>query len=346
MIDTSNWKEFRVGDYFHCTRGKSRRLQILSEGSTPIIAAAQYNQGIAGYYDVPTEYENTITISCNGVGCGSTFYHDYPFAITGDAIVLERIGKIPQTALHYIVAVFDAHFMHKYSYENKCSADKAEAEIVKLPATSDGQPDWAYMESYMKQIMEESKKRLKNLKKKDSQKRLIDVSTWKDFRIGDYFNTYLSKDDIQPKKNIFEGNTPLISSGKSNNGIVAYIRNDNAKLWNSGTITVDMFGKAFYQNEPYYCVSHGRVNILDPKFNMSEKIALFLISAIEKVSSKYEFTEMCTGIKLANDIIKLPATSDGQPDWAYMESYMKKIMNKSKKTISALNLDVQNKRIL
>ena len=115
MIDTSSWKEFRVGDLFHGVRGTSRKMQELNEGKTPVIAAARYNQGIAGYYDVPSEYENAITISCNGVGCGSTYYHDYPFAITGDAIVLENIGNVPIGALHFIASVYDVYFSRKYS---------------------------------------------------------------------------------------------------------------------------------------------------------------------------------------------------------------------------------------
>ena len=125
MIDTSSWKEFRVGDFFHGVRGTSCKMQELNEGETPVIAAARYNQGIAGYYDVPSEYENAITISCNGVGCGSTYYHDYPFAITGDAIVLENIGNVPIGALHFIASVYDVYFSRKYSYTDKCSADKA-----------------------------------------------------------------------------------------------------------------------------------------------------------------------------------------------------------------------------
>ena len=134
MIDTSNWKEFRVGNYFKGIRGTSRKMQILDEGDTPVIAAARYNQGIAGYYDVPSEYKNAITVSCNGVGCGSTYYHDYPFAITGDAIVLENIGNIPNGALHFIAVVYDNYFSRKYSYNDKCSSNKIESETIKLPS--------------------------------------------------------------------------------------------------------------------------------------------------------------------------------------------------------------------
>ena len=164
---------------------------------------------------------------------------------------------------------------------------------------------------------------------------MIDTSNWKGFRIGDLFDTYLSKDDIQPK-NIVKGDIPLISSGKTNNGIVEYIADEEAKIWSANTITVDMFGKAFYQNNPYHCVSHGRVNILVSKFDLTECIGLFLCSVIEQVSVKYQFDNMCTGEKLSNDIVKLPATADGKPDYAYMESYMKQIMEESEKRLENL----------
>ena len=167
---------------------------------------------------------------------------------------------------------------------------------------------------------------------------MIDVSGWGEFRVGDLFDMSLSKDDIQPKS-IIEGNIPLISSGKTNNGIVAYIQDDKATIQKANTITVDMFGKAFYQVNPYYCVSHGRVNILTSKFDMNEYIGMFVAIAIEKVSNeKYEFDSMCTGTKLAEDIIKLPITSTGQPDWQYMEDYMRKIMDKSEQIISDLQI--------
>lgn len=161
----------------------------------------------------------------------------------------------------------------------------------------------------------------------------IDTSDWKEFRIEDLFNACLSKDDIQPT-DIVEGNTPLISSGKENNGIIAYISDDKAKLWNAGTITVDMFGKAFYQTNSYHCVSHGRVNILIPKVQFSERVGKYVACVIEMVSiKKYQFTEMCTGKKLLKDIIKLPVDDNENPDWNYMEEYIKNLEDRVKDTL-------------
>lgn len=162
-IDVSGWGEFKVGELFDATRGKSRRMQILEDGDTPLIAAARNNRGIAGTYNIDAEYENCITVSCNGVGCGSTFYHNYPFSITGDAIVLEEKQDLSDSVKQFIASIIDVAFTNKYSYEEKCSADKAKNETILLPVTSAGTPDWTYMERYMREMEEKAKTRIEKL---------------------------------------------------------------------------------------------------------------------------------------------------------------------------------------
>lgn len=151
-IDTKQWQDFRVGDLFSIERGKVKKLQILKEGNIPVIAAARSNQGVAGYYDVDAPYNNQITISCNGVGCGSTFYHNYPFNVNGDAVVLKEKQKIPERARYFISCMLDGVFTRKYSYAEKCSPEKATEEIIKLPIIAKDLPDWEYMENYMLNI--------------------------------------------------------------------------------------------------------------------------------------------------------------------------------------------------
>lgn len=147
-IDISNWKEFRIGDFFEAERGKVKNIQPLCPGETPIIAAGACNQGIAGMYEIDSAYENRITISCNGA-CGSTFYHPYKFNVNGDAITLIEKDSMSDKAKGFIACILNGVFTRKYSYEEKCSPQKALDEIVRLPSTPDGAPDWAYMESYM-----------------------------------------------------------------------------------------------------------------------------------------------------------------------------------------------------
>lgn len=151
-VDTREWGEFRVGELFDAERGKVKNIQPLTPGATPIIAAGAYNQGIAGMYAIDSAYKNRITVSCNGAGCGSTFYHPYEFNVNGDAITLIEKKCMPDRAKQFVACILNATFTRKFSYEEKCSPQKALAEVMRLPIDKTGQPDWAYMEEYMRKV--------------------------------------------------------------------------------------------------------------------------------------------------------------------------------------------------
>lgn len=153
-VDTREWGEFRVVELFDAERGKVKNIQPLTPGATPIIAAGAYNQGIAGMYDIDSAYKNRITVSCNGAGCGSTFYHPYEFNVNGDAITLIEKKWMSDRAKQFVACILNATFTRKFSYEEKCSPQKALAEAMRLPIDKTGQPDWAYMEEYMRKVEE------------------------------------------------------------------------------------------------------------------------------------------------------------------------------------------------
>lgn len=158
----------------------------------------------------------------------------------------------------------------------------------------------------------------------------LNTPLWKEFTIGNYFDVYLSSgdlkiDDCEP------GNIPLISSGSTNNGIVGYIDekgDGKAQIFKANCITVDMFCNAFYQNEDFYAVSHGRVNILYPKFKCNLQIGLFICSIIKKEQFKYSYGRAVYSSEIARMIIKLPSTPGNEPDWNYMEQYIKSLNHK------------------
>ena len=107
---------------------------------------------------------------------------------------------------------------------------------------------------------------------------LFNTQQWRFFKIKDFFKVELSKGDIKLDE-MESGTVALISSGETNNGVVGYIDekgDGKAKIFPPNRITIDMFGNAFYQSEPFYAVSHGRVNILTPKFNLTKGIGLFI----------------------------------------------------------------------
>ena len=254
----------------------------------------------------------------------------------GRVNILVPKNNVSEMALRFIGVVIEKVAMEKYGFQEMCTGTKLAKELILLPADSNDSPDWQFMEDYIKEIQKKVQNKVfkqKGIKKK------IDIATennktgeeWKKYRIGDLFKVSLSKDDIQPKLTN-EGPYPLVSSGKENNGICAYIEKQNAKLWDAGVLTVDMFGKAFYQEKPFYCVSHGRVNILTPQKDISEMALRFIGAVIEKTTiEKYNFQEMCTGTKLVEESIFLPTVGDnGEPDWEGIENFMHSIADNVK----------------
>lgn len=112
----------------------------------------------------------------------------------------------------------------------------------------------------------------------------------------------------------------VITAGLTNNGILG--KTDvTAKVFDAKTITVDMFGFAFYRCFNYKMVTHARVFSLKPKFTISDRQGLFLANAFHFLNKKFGYENMCSWEKIKAANIQLP-TIDGQIDFDFMESFI------------------------
>ena len=149
----------------------------------------------------------------------------------------------------------------------------------------------------------------------------IDTSKWMDFQIGTLFDvvkgTRLTKADMR------DGETNFIGASAVNNGITAHISNDE-HIHPANTITITYngsVGEAFYQDKPFWASDD--VNVLYPKFAMNRYIAFFIIPVLKKAGQKYAFIDKWKKEDMEKDCILLPVDENHQPDFSYMESYMK-----------------------
>lgn len=165
--------------------------------------------------------------------------------------------------------------------------------------------------------------------------RQIDTSSWGEFRIGEIFDvvkgTRLTRADMK------DGNIKFVGSSAMNNGETHRIAN-NEHLHPANTITVcynGSVGETFYQDEEFWASDD--VNVLYPKFCMTKYIALFICPIIKSVGRKYAFIDKWKQEDMRNEIIRLPVSPQGsQPDFQYMERYMKNMIEESAKAISLL----------
>lgn len=151
----------------------------------------------------------------------------------------------------------------------------------------------------------------------------IDTSTWKEFSLSTLFNASNGDVDLQ-QKDINNKGYFVISSGEQNNGVIG--KTDvKAKVFAKNTITIDMFGNVFYRDFDYKMVTHARVFSLSPKFKMTEKIGLFIVSCLSSLKQLYSYSNMCNWAKIQDMKILLPSKEIDVPDFEYMEQYISEL---------------------
>ncbi len=168
MIDTSAWKDFRVGDLFEVTRPSSRSSKDYDEGDMPFVASGNFNNGVTAHLQPKTDddYDKGKCITVSAVD-GYAFYQKDKFLGRGGAgssIMMLRNDNLNEYNGKYICTLI-RKACSDWKYSNMGNKDILADTILWMPITSDGQPDWEYMESYMKAVMEESEKNLENLKR-------------------------------------------------------------------------------------------------------------------------------------------------------------------------------------
>lgn len=122
-----------------------------------------------------------------------------------------------------------------------------------------------------------------------------------------------------------EGDTPFIGAIDSNNGYRQYV--DVAANHQGNTITVNYNGngvaEAFYQTEPFWASDD--VNVLYPKFELTPYIAMFLCAIIRQEKFRYNYGRKWHLNRMNETVMRLPVTAENEPDWKFMDRYIKSL---------------------
>ncbi len=344
-IDISMWREFRIGDLFSLKIGKANNT-ILEDGSEALyIGAKKKANGVMRRCkrDLSIAMRgNCILFICNGQGSvGFTNYIDKDFIATTDIVAGYNPHLNPYVGL-FLVTVFDLE-RPKYSYGRKWKTHLADTKVLLPALESSGEPDWQYMEDYIKNLpcYSEIMCRLScgyDLSgiRESVEARELDAksnSRISPFSIGELFDVELTKGDLKEDscvetKDRVGDELPLISAGDTENGFIGYVDkygDGKASPFPSNIITVDMFCKAYYQPKPFYAVGHGRINMLLPKFEMNVYRAMYICAVINNERYRFSYGRAVYSGVLKDLQISLPVDANGNPDWQYMEDYIKSL---------------------
>lgn len=145
---------------------------------------------------------------------------------------------------------------------------------------------------------------------------------WNWFHLNDLFD--IKKGKRLTKEDMRSGQTPFIGSTELDNGVTAFI--DKKPIHKSGTISVTYNGsvaEAFYQPQDFWASDD--VNVLYPKFSLNQYTALFLTTVIRKEKYRYNYGRKWHLERMRESKIKLPVNAKGDPDWKYMENFIKSL---------------------
>ena len=325
-IDISNWGNFRVGDLFEIKLSKNDiRFERCNTGSTPLISAGNENNGIVGYID-KEDFEvfpaNSITVNV----FGKAFVQTKDFCASVNILIIRNEHLTKNIGMFIAAILSKSH--SKYNYNDKISKDKLFNETISLPVTPEGTPDFDYMEDYMKEITKLAAKRVEKLKKEKTETK-IDTSKWGKFIVGELFDCETTK-GIASKNDLVEGNIPYVTRSAENNGKSGYCGNaDRIVKGNCITIGAEGF-TAFYQENDF--VAGNKVYALRHR-NLNNVNALYICTVLNKLSCLYSFNNARILDKIKQEVISLPIDNNGEPDWQYMEDYMKNVMEQAENRI-------------
>lgn len=153
MIELKNaqWGQIRLADIFdEIPRGKVSDLKNVADGKTIIIAASGANEGFSCFSNDEPISKNAMTISFNGVGTGTAFVHNYLFNLNSDCGLVKPKENISLYALRFIAVSINQN-KNKFNYGYKANESRILRQTVLLPISDDGQPDYAFMEEFIKE---------------------------------------------------------------------------------------------------------------------------------------------------------------------------------------------------
>ena len=154
MLDLHDreWKKFRICDIFIIKAGKRLTKSDMTSGNKPFIGATDNNNGI-------TEFVSNTNISedCNVLGVNyngsvvENFYHPYTCIFSDD---VKRFQTKQVQGNKYIYLFMKTVILQqkcKYAYGYKFNEKRMQKQSLLLPVDESGNPDYAFMEQYIKE---------------------------------------------------------------------------------------------------------------------------------------------------------------------------------------------------
>jgi hypothetical protein len=328
------WGEFEIGIELPVKNSKAYHKTKLKEatfGGISYVSRTNLNNGVESIVsnsNYKVNKQDTIVFGAEN----ATFFYQPNKYITGN-----KMYYLEKDNLNKYSGLFIQMMLNKsiagcgFGYGKGLIGSRVEKRFLMLPITTKSNPDYAFMEQFMRQKEQEKIEKFQNyiIKRIEQVKDFKEVKPlnqkeWGEFFIEDIFNIRAGK--RLTKANMKKGLMPFIGASDSNNGITNFVSNSNSSL-DSNILGVNYNGSVvenFYH--PYKAIFSDDVKRLSlKKINGNEFLYLFIKTIILKQKSKFQYAYKFNESRMVRQKLLFPTDKKGQPDYDYMENYIKKL---------------------
>ncbi len=329
------WKVFEFNKIFReIKRGKRLTKSNQVIGDIPYVSSSSLDNGVDNFISNSKnirKFKNTLSIANSG-SVGSCFYHKYEY-VASDHITNLKLGNADEN-IYLFMATIVKRLEEKYSFNREINDNRIQREKIILPVDKNENPNWEYMSNFIKNIEKEKVEKVlqyiyiyivREFLENYKNKYLLNNIKWKEFKIKNIF-TKLKRGDNKSIKIVGEGKIyPYIGAKYNDNGVTGFVNEENIKIFEGNAVVFVMTGEgsvgmALYKQEkfaPSNNVFVGYSNKLN-KYN-----GQFIVSVINKNQNKYNYGYIRNENRLKNEKLMLPIDKNENPNWQYMDEYIK-----------------------
>jgi hypothetical protein len=336
-------------------KNKLSKVDLDSDGKTPVYSSESRNNGIIGYTRRIAEFvvtkDNPIYIVF-GDHTRSFNIATSSFCVMDNTKVLSLNEINSIKIIQYVISAWKKCIPNQ-GYSRHWSI--AKKVLFNLPINSKAEIDFNCIEDFINTLEAEHITILENylLNKgfKDytlttiEQKTLenLKIQKFKEFNVIDIFDVKNTGNILSRDINPNSGKTPYLCASSENNGVSSYI-NYNEKFLDKGNC-VFIGGKTFvvsYQKRDFYSNDSHNLALYPKNEEIRNKInQLYLATCINKsLGYKYSWGDSISNRKIQKDKVSLPI-KNGKPDFSTMETLISAIQ---KLIIKDVVLYVEEKR--
>lgn len=329
------WKAFFICDIFSLestSSGIDGNKLSKEQGNIPYLTRTDLNNGYKSFVGQQAEKYKIDSGNCITIGLDTqtAFYQPHSF-YTGQNIQVLKNEKLNKYNAKFFITLLHNAMVSLNWGGNGATLGRLKKKKIVVPITDDGQPDYAFMEQYIREREDKFIQKYRDFADAELTTLPIPLADkiYKSFKVLDLFD--YKRGNQNNMNSLADGSDMLISAKNINNGLKGFYASTNNKkgTYKGNCITLNNdgdggVGLAYYQ--PYKFLLDTHVYALYPKENISSFAMLYLSQALSKQRACFSHGYSISQDRLKAMKIMLPTTDEGNPDYEYMEQYIKAVM--------------------